>query len=225
MVMEDVNLSANDVEGLVLSIKGSGSIRGFVESESGEPLPEGLSLYFEFVRSGAPPDRPVPVRVAADGTFLLSDVQAGESFVAVALPSGANQFIASAEINGADLLGSEVKIIEGAEAGPVRIKLSQSFGIVSGSVAQTGTDSVVMFIPLDAAKRRFRTQYTTVSLDNSGSFSTRLAPGEYLVLVRNKSELPSLVTTEFISGLESSLTRVSIVAGPNSPLRLVMSGR
>ena len=226
IAQQEINLTGAKIEGLVLTINGPGSIRGLVETETGEAVPAGFPLFFEFSNEGMRPGRPIPARVNADGSFLLTDVQAGESYVTAALPSGARQFIASAEINGEELSRAPVRVVEGAEVGPIRIKLSDKFANVSGRIELNASASdrvVVLFIPVEAHKQRFRTSYTPLQASSDGSFSTRLAPGEYLVLTRNAADLPQIVTAEFIQKLSTVLPRVTVNPGSNPPLQLKLS--
>lgn len=218
MAQQEVNLVGVKVENLVLSINGPGAIRGLVETEDGSALPNNLPLFFEFSNPGQRPGRPVPVRVAADGSFLLTDIQAGDTFIIAALPNGARHFIAAAEIDGSDLSSAPVKVVEGAEVGPIRVKLSDKFAHVSGSVV--GRESIVVFIPADVNKQKFRSAYTPVRTLGDGSFSVRLPPGEYRIMVRSSVDMPPVLTPEFIQKLNETLVRARFEAGENKPLNL-----
>lgn len=217
MTMHDLNLVGERVTGIVLSINGAGSIRGIVENEGGAPLPANLVLYFEFSRVHSLPGRPVPVRVEPDGSFVLSNIQSGEAFVAAALQNGSDHFVSSAELDGANLFAAPVKIVEGAEVGPVRIKLSDRLGKVHGTVLPNPStpELVIVFVPAEPGKQRFRTQYAAAKLASDGSFSTTLAPGEYFVLFRRSDEFQGVAQPELTKELSPTVPRVVVSAGEN----------
>lgn len=217
MTMKEVNLVGEKLEGLVLTINGPGSIRGIVENDGGAPLPSNLVLYFEFSRDNGLPGRPVPVRVAPDGSFVMSDIQSGEAFVAAALQNGSEQFVASAELDGISLFSDPLKIVEGAEVGPVRIKLSDKFAKVHGEVfLKPSTPALaILFVPAEPGKQRFRTQYTVAKVGSDGSFSTSLVPGEYFVVFRRADEFQVVTQPELLKGLLPTAPRVAVSAGEN----------
>src|SRR6185503_9503947 len=103
MVQQQLGLVTSDIEGLTLTLRGTGRIRGVVETDNGAALPRGLTLFFEFADNGGRPSRPQPAQVSADGSFVLDGVPAGEQAISVALPNGSEHFVLSATAGGADL--------------------------------------------------------------------------------------------------------------------------
>lgn len=195
-------------------MRGTGRIRGVVEMENGDPLPRDLTLFFEFANIGSRPARPEPVRVASDGSFLVEDVPAGERTIAAALQSGSDFYVLSATTSGKDL-GEGVSIVEDTEGAPVRVQLSTRFARVAGRVASATAEQggiVVVFAPTESWKQRFRTAYTVVQIAPDGSFSSKVAPGEYLIFARRRDQLPPLITPSFIQTLGARAATVALKA-------------
>jgi hypothetical protein len=224
ITQERISLLSSDVENLLLTMRGTGRIRGVVEMENGAPLPTDLVLFFEFADIGSRPARPEPVRVAIDGSFVFDDVQAGDRLVAAALQSGSDVYVASATRGGKDIREG-ISIVEGTEGTPVQIQLSTRFARVSGRVTSPTNDQiVVLFLPVEPWKQRFRTAYTAVQTAPDGSFTAKIAPGEYLVLARKRDQLPPLISSDFIQRL-SGLMRIALVADEQKAVELQLDLR
>ena len=214
ITQEQISLVSSDVENLMLTMRGTGRIRGVVEMENGDPLPRDLTLFFEFSNIGSRPARPEPVRVASDGSFLVEDVPAGERAIAAALQSGSGFYVLSATMSGKDLREG-VSIVEDTEGAPVRVQLSTRFARVAGRVASPGAEPVgfvVVLVPVESWKQRFRTAFTVIQIEPDGSFSGKVAPGEYLIFARRRNQLPPLITPDFIQTLGAGASTVALKA-------------
>ena len=225
VTQEDVLVSGADISGLALSISGPGSIAGRVEVENGA-LPSNLVVFLELLGKGTRPGPPLPVRVKADGTFNVAGIQGGEVYLSVALPPDSNYFVRSLTANGDDLRRVPIKVIEGAEAGPVRVVISAGVGTLTGRVLSEKTTGerpgnlVVLLAPVEPEKQRFRTAFLTARTDSNGRYSVSGAPGEYFVIARPREALPPIVTDEFVKSLSPKANRVVIVAGRSTQMDL-----
>lgn len=221
IVQENISVVSSDVENLTLTLRGSARLRGVVETDSGEPLPRNLTLFFEFSERGRP-TRPVPVHVSSDGSFVLEDVPAGDRTIAAALPSGSDYFVISAESGGKDIREG-ISLVEGTEGAPIRVQISNKYAQVSGRVTPAESGIVVLFFPVESTKQRFRTAYTAILAGSDGSFAGKVPPGEYFILARRREQLPALITQEFIESLGNSARRVVLSAGEQKALEVQLS--
>jgi hypothetical protein len=194
-------------------------------------LPEGLVVFLEFSREGSLPGRPMPVRTKPDGSFVVEGIQGGDVYLTVALPPDAPYFIKSLTANGDDPRQSPLKVVEGAEAGPLQVVISNGIGSLSGKVVSENEnqglgDYAVLLVPTEASKQRFRTAYLTARSASDGTFSVKGEPGEYFVLARKRDEFPPIVTEDFVRSETSQAQRVLLAPGEQKQLTVrIPSGR
>ncbi|MEP6719067.1 MAG: hypothetical protein ABJB21_07985 [bacterium] len=203
---------------------GLGSITGAVELDNGQALPPGLVIFLELVRAGGRPAPPLPVRVQPDGSFSFSEVQGGDVYLSAALPPGSNFFVKSVTANGKDSRGTPLNVIEDTIAGPVRVVLSMETARLNGRVlsdkSEGASDFVVLLAPVGGDKEKFRTAYFTTRSGPDGSYSLTVAPGEYLVFVRRREQLPGIVSEEFVRKEAGKAVRVTVAASEKKRLDL-----
>lgn len=202
---QEIVVSGSDVHGLALAISGPGSIRGTVETAEGTALPSDLVIFLELVTENNRPGPPLPVSLAVDGSFKFSDIQAGDIFLSAAFPSDSKYIVESVMAGESNLKRTPLQVMEGAEAGPVRIKISAGAAVVRGRVlSKTGDglgDWVVLVVPANASEQRFRTSLLSVRTAPDGSFRVSGAPGEYLIVARNRNELPGMLAPGYFRSM------------------------
>jgi hypothetical protein len=218
MAHEELTVAGADLNGLLLTISGPGSIVGRVETDDGTPLPLGLVMFLELISKGSRPGPPLPVRVRPDGTFNFSNVQGGDVYVGVVTSPDSKYFVKSIDANGDDPGRTPLKITEGTDAGPLRVVISQGMGTVNGRVlSENGTqgvsDIVVLLAPVESEKQRFRTAYLSTRTSSDGTFSIAGTPGEYFVFARQRDELPPIMSGEFVRSAAAKALRVTLKAG------------
>ena len=224
MAEQELELVGGDQRSVTIAISGPGSIRGTVATESGDALPADLVVFLELVREGSRPGRPLPVRVK-DGAFSVSDVQGGQVYLAVALPPGSPMVIKSVTANGEDPRRTPLRVVEGAEAGPVQIVVSSGAGLLTGRVVSEKNGEglsgyVLLLAPTATEKQRFRTAYLTARTAADGSFSISGEPGEYFVFARKREQLPAIVTEEFVRAEGLKAERVTLTPGDPRQLEI-----
>lgn len=226
MAQQQLSLVSADVNDLTLVITGAGRVRGVVETESGEAPPSNLTLFFEILSDGSRPTRPEPVRVLPDGSFVLENVAAGDRRMMAGLPNGSSHYVVSTTAGGKDLSETSLQVIEDAEA-VVRVMISSRFATVSGTVSGGGGngDTVVLLVPFEAGKQRFRVAYTAAQTAADGSFTARVAPGKYQILARRRESLPSVITSELIQSLADNIETLMLVAEEQKTVRLRLPQR
>ena len=224
-----INVFNVDVEDLTLSLSGAGRVRGQVETDNGQPLPNNLTLFFEVLNDGTRPGRPEPVRVDPDGSFVVENVPAGNRNMVAGVVHGSGFYVASTSFGEQDLSTTTLPVAEDAESGPIRVRISSNFALVSGQVLAESNESteglVVLLVPAEAAKQRFRLNYTAVQTASDGSFSARVAPGTYLLLARRRDQLPALITPQFMQSLSPRTERIELSAGESKTVQLHVNAR
>lgn len=220
---QEVEVTGGDLGGLSLAIVGPGSITGRVEDDKGAPLPADLVVFLELSRADDRPGLPLPVRVKPDGSFSVNGIQGGDVFLSLALPQDSKYFVKSVTANGDDPQRTPLKIIEGAEAGPLRVMISSGVGQLSGRVLSDKSgeglsDFVLLLAPVEPEKQRFRIAYLTARTAPDGAYSVNGAPGEYFIFARRREDLPPIVSDEFIRSEAAKAQRIVLVSG--EPKRL-----
>lgn len=218
MSHEDVTVAGADLNGLLLTISGPGAIVGRVETDDGTPLPAGLVVFLELISKGSRPGPPLPVRVRPDGSFNFSNVQGGDVYVGIVTAPDSKYFVQSIDSNGDDLQRTALKVPEGADAGPLRVVISQGVGATTGrALSENGgqgvSDIVVLLAPVEPGKQRFRTAYLSTRTGPDGTFTISGPPGEYFVFARQRDDLPPIVSAEFVRGAAAKATRITLKAG------------
>jgi hypothetical protein len=225
IAQQSLDVIGAKVEDITLTIGGPGTIVGNVVLEDGQPVPAGAVLFFEFGSAGARPGRPVPVRVNSDGSFRLDDVQSGQTYLNPALPPDSRYFVDSATLSGNDV-SAGINVLEGAEIGPLTIRLSDKLATVAGRIttSENGAKSglVVLLVPVDPAKQRFRTSYFSTFSSTDGSFSVKVAPGEYFVIARQRADLPAVIMPEFMRAFGAGTQRVAVGPSEQKSIDLVV---
>lgn len=226
---QDVNVAGAELRGLELAITGPGSIRGVVETADGAALPSDLVIFLELVTENNRPGPPLPVRVNADGSFSFSDIQAGDVYLSGALPQGSKYFIESVTAGGANLRRTPLKVIEGADSEPVRVKISSGLASVAGRALSSNGEGmsgwVVVLVPSDQSEQRFRTSVLTVRTSPDGTYALSGAPGGYLIFARQREELPAILTPEFLRTGVADAQRITLKLGERKTVELRVSNR
>lgn len=122
-------------------------------------------------------------------------------------------FVDSAQCGGTDLLRDNLTIGQGSVA-PIRISLRDDGGILAGNVMSDGRPAMgtVLIVP-DRAPRQIK----TVAVGRSGQFqSTKLAPGDYLVLAFDRLDGIEYTNPEVFSSYLTNATHVSVAANAES---------
>ena len=218
MTHEELTVAGADLSGLHLTISGPGSIVGRVETDDGTSLPTNLVIFLELISKGSRPGPPLPVRVRPDGTFNFSNVQGGDVYVGIVTAPDSKYFVQSIDASGDDLQRASLKVPEGADAGPLRVVISQGVGSATGRVlsengGQGISDIVVLLAPVESGKQRFRTAYLSTRTGPDGTFTISGPPGEYFVFARQRDDLPPIVSAEFVRDAARKATRITLKAG------------
>lgn len=225
VAQQEVVLGNISLEGVVLPINGPGAIVGNVETDDGSAVPANLVIFLEQVSKTGRQSRPMLIRLQPGGSFVVEGIPGGETYVSIALPAESSYFVKSLTVGGSDASRSPLRIIEGAEAGPLQVTISQSKAVVTGQVQRqspTGPlqDVVVLFVPSDADKQRFRTSYLTARPDDDGKFVVTGPPGDYHAFARRRDDLPPIVTGDFVRSLGTNAQRINIKAGQANHIEL-----
>ncbi|MFN2491963.1 MAG: carboxypeptidase regulatory-like domain-containing protein, partial [Pyrinomonadaceae bacterium] len=225
VAQQDIVVAGADLAGISVPIAGPGSVTGVVKDETGAVLPSDLVIFVELVGGGSRPGPPLPVRVRPDGSFSFNGIQGGDMYLSFALPPDSKYAVVSVSADGVDLTRVPLRVVEGAEAGPVQVVITSGLGRLTGRVVsdQPGqglSGLVVLLAPVEPEARRFRTAILSTRTSPDGTFAVSGAPGEYFVLVRRREELPPIITDEYFRSAAVNAPRVVLATNEQQRLDL-----
>jgi hypothetical protein len=145
--------------------------------------------------------------VGANGEFIATGVPDGEFPLSVMIRPPNVFYAKSIQVNGVDLLREKLKTNAGSEIKDVRIVIAPA-SILTGRVlsAPGGTPLSrvsVMLMPVDPATAP-AFSHPNGSTNEQGVFTVSGAPGEYFVVLRDRSEPNKLPTNTMRVTLEPS---------------------
>lgn len=117
ITQQDVVVTGANLSVLLLAISGPGTIWGAVEHDNGVALPAELVIFLELYREGIRRERPLPMRVKADGSFSVGGIQAGDVYLMAAMPPDSKYFVKSITANGDVLQSKPSKWLKEAKQG------------------------------------------------------------------------------------------------------------
>ncbi len=205
----DVEVGADDIEGLIIPVQPSVAVGGTVlvdQSASGINLSR---LRVRLQGTGNLPIGSPNERVETDGTFSLENVNQTLYRVSVTgLPSGS--YVAAANVGGRDVLGDGIQVT--ADTGPIEFWISGAGGTLDGTVRitsdQTYTSAQIVLIPEDPRRNDL---YKVASADQYGRFSmTGIAPGNYRVFAWEDAPSGTYQDPAFVNRYEDFGERIEI---------------
>jgi len=184
-----VQVSAEDVDGLALTISPGTSIQGIVKIDGQEFRPDVLysggqgfiylSPSTNGARPGVPGLRDASAKISSDGSFRWNNVMPGEYRIRTYPKS--QFFLKQARFGTSDLLKNPLQFT-GRESGTLELVFSSNVAAVEGVVTDNrlgpAVGAQVVLVP-DAA--RFRSElFKTAVTDQNGRFNIgNIAPGDY----------------------------------------------
>lgn len=118
--------------------------------------------------------------------FKLENVSVGKSRLYIHFPEE-DFYVKSATAGGVDLLAGAFEVKEGEILRNVQIVLSKDVGTLEGTVSDEKKEPVAfasfVLVPVEVARRRNSSFYRYTKSDKNGEFETKLAPGEYAIVI------------------------------------------
>jgi len=210
-----VDITASDVENLVLTLTRGVSIRGLVRMDSQGPatFSEFQNIHIMLESTGTMERGNFPRPLAPDGTFLLNNVAPGEYRLVVVCPGCQPSFyVREARLNSVDVLHQPL-LIPNTEPGALEIVLSLNAGQIDGTVLDDQSQPVpgiqTVLIP-DRFRERFEA-YKTAVTDSNGHFIIHgIEPGEYKIFAWDAIEEYAYFDPDFLRAFEQQGKPVSI---------------
>jgi hypothetical protein len=182
-----IEVTGSDIDNITLSVTAGISVPGRlrVEGETGEPNLSSFQLSLQPV-SGGPSILSIlqggGVRAAADGTFSIPRITAGDYRLAVN-GLGVNYYIKDAQINQTDILQTGLSV-SAPFYGSLEITLGANAGQVTGVVVDAALKPIsgVQAVLIPDQLRNRQDLYKTAVTDQEGRFTLRgITPGDYQV--------------------------------------------
>ncbi|MEX1128291.1 MAG: carboxypeptidase-like regulatory domain-containing protein [Vicinamibacterales bacterium] len=220
-----------DIEGLSLVADTGGTVTGQIVTDTGEALPTPPVRMRVVAEPIGPDQRPYGIMVGdengvatTDGRFTLTGALGRSVLRLQGLPRG--WVVKSIDAGDRDLAESPLEV-RGGETVDARIVITNRFPIVSGRVvdekANPSAGSVLLF-PTDAAMWFDPGVLRLTRPDQTGLFRfENVRPGDYLAVALEVLESWQASDPEFLEGLRSSATSVTVREG--QPLQLSLTVR
>jgi hypothetical protein len=211
---QDLTVAGADVENLAIEVSRGGRVSGQVTVEQG---------------SGPTPDISIGIgsaftRVETTGEFTATGVPEGEFPLSVMIRPPNVFYAKSIEVNGTDLLREKLKTNAGSDIKDVQIVIAPA-SILTGRVlsASGGTPLshvFVMLMPVDpsTAPAFLRPNGST---NEQGVFLVSGAPGEYFLVVWDRSEPGPPQYVESTNKLSPNAMRVTLEPGQRKSMDLI----
>jgi hypothetical protein len=231
MTIEDKDLSE-----IIVELGYGATISGTATVERSQEMPKVLSIQAinesdklnvsDTISNYYSEYTPRPANVERD--FKLENVTAGKNRFFVNTTEE-DFYVKSATMGGVDLLAGTFEVKEGEFLRNVQIVLSKDVGILKGAVSDDAKEPVkgasFTLVPVDSARRRNSGFYRTVRSDKEGKFETKLAPGEYAIVIFDE-RAAAKNQDEFFKWLDTAIKdaqKVKIEAGQTETVAIKKS--
>jgi hypothetical protein len=211
---QELTVAGADIENLTIEVSRGGRVSGQVTVEQGNaPMPDisiGIGSAF--------------TRVETNGEFTATGVPEGEFPLSVMIRPQNVFYAKSIQVNGVDLLREKLKANAGSEIKDVRIVIAPA-SILTGRVlsASGGTPLshvFVMLMPVDpSTSPAFLRPHG--STNEQGVFILSGAPGEYFLVLWDRSEPFPPHYVDSIKKLSPNAMRVTLEPGQRKSMDLV----
>lgn len=220
------DVAGADVDGLVITVGASASIRGRLRVE-GQTLAalgnlERIQVTLRPATTGTASNR--HRTIAADGVFRIDNVSPGDYFTTVQpLPPG--YYVKAARLDQADALEQPL-VISGAVSGTLDVLLSRSGGRVDGIVVDSRGQGVpgVQAVLVPAQRMRWRFDlFRTATTDSTGRFSlTGIPPGDYSLFSWDALESFAYFDEEILGRFEAAGTSVRVAESSTATAQIAI---
>lgn len=225
-----LTVTGADMEGIALIVDPGGTVSGQVLTHDGTPLPEQLSRgrvtalstgsdrRFRSDKSGLDDGR-----LSADGTFALGGIS-GPSLLSVS-PLPRPWVVRNVEVAGREHVDIPLEVRGGHRLDGAKIVVTNRFPTLNGTVTdERGEpgDAVVLLFPEDRSKwLEGAGMVRFAGADQTGHVRFEgVRPGDYLAVALDDFQRSQLYDPEFLEGLRSEATRVTLREGETSQVGL-----
>ncbi len=220
---QSVEVTDNDIDGLLVNVSEGVDIRGQVRIEGQmSPSVSAIQIALEPRTNNGMFQNGVNDSAKPDGTFLLKGVHDGDYEVSVGnIPD--TYYLKSARLDGVDALTAGVTIDTNKTPELLDILVSPNGAEVDGLVSkdqqpfQSSTVTLVPNPPYRGQRRLFR----SISSDQDGRFTFQgLPPGDYKVFAWEKIERGAYLSSDFLQPYEDLGTAVHVTEGSHNSVQV-----
>jgi hypothetical protein len=226
----EITIDDKDLSELVVELGYGATISGSVTVEKNEEMPKSLSIYAinETDKLSVMDTISNYYSEKIERDFKLEGVTAGKNRFYAGTPEE-DFYVKSATVNGVDLLAGTFEVKEGEFLRNVQVVLSKDVGTLKGTVTDDAKEPVkgasFTLVPVDAARRKNSGFYRSVRSDKEGKFETKLAPGEYAIVIFDE-RAAAKNQEEFLKWLDAAIKdaqKVKIEAGDTETVSIKKS--
>ncbi|MEZ5428655.1 MAG: carboxypeptidase-like regulatory domain-containing protein [Pyrinomonadaceae bacterium] len=196
--IQEITIDDKNLSGLVIKLGYGATISGTVVTEKSGEMPQmvnvsaadesGETLASTPIINYSGKENPAPQKGNHD--FQLENVPDGKILFQV-MVSDEDFYVKSATLKNADVLTRPLELKEGDNLKGLQIVLSKDVGTVKGKVSDADKQPVknteLALVPTDPARRRITSFYKFVNSDLKGEFTTKAAPGEYAIVMFDRT--------------------------------------
>ncbi len=232
---KEVEISDSNIDNLTITITPGSTVRGKLEAAGGT-VPDNSRVSLTPRNDSVGIRGPGPGAAAPvdpDGTFEITDVQAGVYDLAVMSRGGNGPpggvsfngpatnsafFLSALSSGGSDILDSGIVVAEGGAAVQLAATIDFSSASVTGHALTEEGDPMggvpVVLVSSDPKKRLIDRYFKTTFADTNGNYSiSGVIPGSYLAVVWPESDPYQVQDPDLLTQLEKHATRVSVERG------------
>jgi 5-hydroxyisourate hydrolase-like protein (transthyretin family) len=221
-----VTVSGADVSSVTIELLSGGRISGKVIVEGEKDGDHFIPLAIEWKKIGSdeqgtdgPSDREM--------RFSLTGLSAGKYVITAKSYGNTDYYMKSITAGGKDLRKSPIELTEGGIVDNVVIVLSLNPAKLTGHVTNSEKQAPVrgaevVLVPADSEMWGYNAGYLFAVTNGDGVFEVEGGPGDYIAIVLKRDEGRQSVTQQFVKERASVGQRVSIKAGVENKVEIVV---
>jgi hypothetical protein len=220
-----VTVSGADVTSVMVELSSGGQISGKVVVEGENYADRYMPVSVEWEKIGS--NEQGTGGASEAGKFSLIGLSAGKYMITAKNYENPDNYVKSITAGGKDLRKSPIELAEGGTIDNVVIVLSSNPAKLTGRVTNSEKQAPVrgaevVLVPADSDLWGYNAGYLFAVTNGDGVFEVEGGPGDYFAIVLKRDEGRESVTPEFVKERAVAGQRVSIKAGGENKVEIVV---